>query len=235
MEVDAVAWRDGPRSVAALDRPAGDEGDRVLVEATMGGDETAFAALVDRYHAPLFGVARLQVGSAAVAEEVVQETWIGFLRGIRQFEWRCTLKTWLFTILVRNARRARERESRCEPVPTSGGDDPLGIPADRFFPTGHHWAGVWRLDRPEHLPTGWASVPEDRLMARETLAVVARVAIELPPAQREVFVLRDVEGCAADETCAVLDVTANHQRVLLHRARVRVRAALESYFATAAD
>lgn len=228
--VRAVSRPSPPAGVPSTG-PRRPDDDRRLGEAALAGDEEAFAALVDRYQSSLFNVARLHVGSRAVAEEVVQETWIGLLRSLGTFEWRCSLKTWLFTILVRCARRAGERERRCPPVPSAG--EGAGL-EERFFPAGHRWAGVWRLDRPDLLPTGWESVPEERLLSAETREVVAQAAAALPTSQREVFLLRDVQGCPPEEACAVLDLTANHQRVLLHRARVQVRAALETYLGAGA-
>lgn len=209
------------------------EADDLLVEALSRGDEDAFAVLLERYHASLLRVARVYVSSQAVAEEVVQETWMGLLASLARFERRCSLKTWLFTILVRCAARTRDRERRSVPFSAVySAEAAPGEPAaeaDRFFPPAHRWSGIWRLDRPEAVPTGWAGVPEDRLLAGELRGVMGRAVAGLPPAQREIFTLRDIEGLTAAEACTVLGVTANNQRVLLHRARARVRRQLEGY------
>jgi RNA polymerase sigma-70 factor (ECF subfamily) len=205
----------------------------LLVEALSRGDEDAFCAVVERYQASLLRMARMYVSGQAVAEEVVQDTWMGFVGSLARFEKRCSVKTWLFAILVRCAARTRDRERRSIPFSavwnTQAEPDESAVEPDRFFPSGHRWAGIWRLDRSEAVPTGWAAVPEDRLLSQELRQVVDRAVAGLPPAQREVFTLRDIEGFTTEEVGTVLEVTANHQRVLLHRARARVRRELERY------
>lgn len=222
---------DRPAALSPLPVSGAAADDVALVGAIRGGSEEAFAGLVDRFHAPLFRVALRHVDSRAVAEEVVQETWIGFLGSLPRFQARCSVKTWLFTILIRCARRAGARERRGFPVSLDGDGPEAGLAPleNRFFPEGHRWAGAWQ---PDVSPSTRPSVPEDRLLARETGAVVTEALAGLPCAQREVFLLRDVEGWTSADACAVLDVTAAHQRVLLHRARVAVRAAIETYDAT---
>jgi RNA polymerase sigma-70 factor, ECF subfamily len=211
--------------------------DLLLVQRMYRGDKDTFCALVERYQASLLRVARTYVDSQAVAEEVVQDTWMGFVDSLTRFQHRCSVKTWLFAILVRCAARTRDRERRS--IPFTALWDPAAEPAEsavepqRFFPPGHHCSGTWRLDRPEAMPTGWADVPEDRLLSQELRQVVDHAVAGLPPAQRQVFTLRDIEGLTTEEVGAVLKVTANHQRVLLHRARARVRRDLERYLRAA--
>jgi RNA polymerase sigma-70 factor, ECF subfamily len=203
-----------------------DPNDADLVARLREGDETAFAWLVDAYGAQMLRVARMYVRDRAVAEEVVQETWLAVLNGIDRFEGRSSLKTWIFRILANRAKTRGQRESRTVPFSALGGDsaDP-GEPAvdpDRFL----------AADDPR-TPRAWASPPrdwpEDRLLAGETLDVVRQAIEELPDAQRTVISLRDVEGWSAEEVAKALEISDGNQRVLLHRARSKVRDALERY------
>jgi RNA polymerase sigma-70 factor (ECF subfamily) len=200
-----------------------------LVAALRAGDEAAFAALVDRYHGALVRLAQLYVGSVEVAEEVAQETWIGVLRGIDGFAGRASLKTWIFTILTNRAKTRGAREGRTLPFSALGGGDaeqegPSVDPA-RFRPAGDHWAGGWL--RP---PLSWDGAPEQRLLSDEIGRFVRGAVAELPAAQRQVIALRDIEGWEAAEVCQMLAISEGNQRVLLHRARSKVRRALASYF-----
>jgi RNA polymerase sigma-70 factor, ECF subfamily len=201
--------------------------DAVLVRALRLGDEDSFAALVDAYSPALLRLAMTFVRTRDVAEEVVQETWVGVIRGIDRFEGRCSLKSWLFTILRNTAISRGEREQHSLPMSclaTDEGEQPALDP-DRFLPTHHpQWPGHWAIG-----PTAWP-VPEEGLMAAETREVIAEAIRELPPTQRAVIALRDVEGWAPEEVCEAFEVSEGNQRVLLHRARTKVRAALESYF-----
>jgi RNA polymerase sigma-70 factor (ECF subfamily) len=195
-----------------------------LVEALRRGDEAAFARLVDGYHAPLLRLAMAYVRNRAVAEEVVQETWLGVISGIGRFEGRSSLKTWIFRILTNTAKTRGERERRTTPFSAL---EPVGEPAvdpGAFLPEGERWAGHW-----SSAPPSWAQIPEQRLLSRETRDRLAAAIAVLPPAQREVITLRDIEGWASEEVCNVLDLSESNQRVLLHRARVKVRGALEEY------
>jgi RNA polymerase sigma-70 factor, ECF subfamily len=194
--------------------------DKAVIAALLAGDETAFARLVDRYGATMLRVARGFVRSQAVAEEVVQEAWLGVLRGLDRFEARSSLKTWIFRILTNVAKTRGERESRSVPFSALESEESDGpaVDPDRFS------AGAWASP-----PTPWEDVPEDRLLSLETRAAVERAIEALPPGQRTVIDLRDVQGLSADEVCNVLGITETNQRVLLHRARAKVRAALESY------
>jgi RNA polymerase sigma-70 factor, ECF subfamily len=185
-----------------------------LVERLRAGDEDAFAELVRRYHRLMMRVARGYVRSDAVAEEVVQESWLAVLRGIERFEGRSSFKTWLLRIVANRAMTSGARESRSVPVEPS-------VSADHFVPEGEPGAGAWASP-----PEPW---PEDRLLAEETRTVIERAIAELPPTQAAVVTMRDVEGLSSEEVQEALDITAGNQRVLLHRGRQKVRAALEAY------
>jgi RNA polymerase sigma-70 factor (ECF subfamily) len=204
-------------------------GDLSLVEALRGGDEQAFATLVDTHQASLRRVARFYVDNSAVVEEVVQDTWLGVIQGLWAFEGRSSLKTWIFRILINRAKTRAMRERRTVPFASLGSYDPddaeLAVNPDRFLPADHptepgHWARA---------PQDLGPSPERRLVAQETRDRL-RAAIEgLPPNQRLVLCLRDVEGWSSDEVCNALGLRETNQRVLLHRARSKVRAALASY------
>jgi RNA polymerase sigma-70 factor (ECF subfamily) len=204
--------------------------DTVLVSALRAGDEAAFAWLLDRYDRSLRHLAMSYVPSRAVADEVVQETWLGVVNGINRFEGRSSLKTWVFRILVNIARSRGVREHRSIPFAAAAGAltdgaDPACDP-DRFLAApGEDPAGHWMS-----FPLAWEHEPEDRLQAAETVAVVRDAIAALPPAQREVLTLRDVEDWTSTEVCDALNISESNQRVLLHRARSKVRRALEHYF-----
>ena len=180
--------------------------DAALVTALRAGDETAFSALVHRYHPQLLRLARTMVPSTAVAEEVVQETWLGLVRGIDSFESRSSLRTWLFRILVNRARSAGAREYRSMPL------DP-GTLGERFTSSGA-WAAP---------PVPWVEETEERVDATHLAGRVRHHLRRLPDGQRQVVLLRDVEGLPSDEVCAVLGISEGNQRVLLHRGRAQVR------------
>jgi RNA polymerase sigma-70 factor, ECF subfamily len=198
--------------------------DHELVEALKRGDERAFAALIDAHNSSLLRVAMGYVSSRAVAEEVVQETWLGVIRGLDRFEGRSSLKTWIFRILTNTAATRGARESRIVPFSSLGDDDGEALDPDRFFPSDHErYPHHWALG-----PTPWRT-PEEGLLSAETREVIMSSIEELPPSQRAVVTLRDVEGWPADEVCDALEISEGNQRVLLHRARSKVRAALERY------
>jgi RNA polymerase sigma-70 factor, ECF subfamily len=200
--------------------------DAAVIDALRAGDESAFAELMRMYNASLLRVAQIYVASRAVAEDVVQDTWIAVLNGIDRFEGRSSLKTWIFRILTNIAKTRGQREGRT--VPFSALERPEMVPdaavePSRFLPADHErWPGHW-ASKPERFP-------EERLLAAETLAVVERAIEGLPPAQRAVISLRDLEGWSAEEARNALGVSETNQRVLLHRARAKVRQALEDYF-----
>jgi RNA polymerase sigma-70 factor, ECF subfamily len=194
--------------------------DAELVERLRAGDEAAFAMLVHDYGGAMLRVAQMYVSSRAVAEDVVQEAWLGVLNGIDRFEGRSSLKTWIFRILTNTAKTRGQREARSLPFSSLGGDDSEGfepsVGPERFIGTGH-----WGIP-----PRAW---PEERLLSGETLSVIEAAIERLPPAQRTVITLRDVQGWSADEVRNALELTETNQRVLLHRARAKVRSALEQY------
>ncbi len=204
------------------------EDERALLERLRAGDEQAFAALVDRYHARLVRLASLFVANQAVAEEVAQETWIGVLQGIDRFEGRSSFRTWLFRILTNQAKRRGQREARSMPFAAfsevdAGDCEPVVAP-ERFRPVGDEWAGHW-----VSYPQNWRETPEERFLSHETRTLVQQAIADLPQQQRLVITLRDVEGFPAAEVCNALAISETHQRVLLHRARSKVRAQLERY------
>ena len=208
-------------------RRSDNEDERALVAALRRGEEAAFVALVDRHGATLLRLARTFVRDRAVAEEVVQETWLAVLSGIDRFEGRSSLKTWVFQILCNRARTRAVREGRSAPfsaLATGEEDDEAAVDADRFRGEGHRWAGHWAA-----APTDWSHLPEERLLSQETLACLLDAIEMLPPRQANIIVLRDVEGWQPAEVCAALGISDGNQRILLHRARSKVRAALERY------
>lgn len=203
--------------------------DRQLLARLRSRDETAFTTLVNRHHAAMARLARLYVPNSAVAEEVVQETWVGVLQGLERFEERCSLKTWLFSILMNRARTRGQRESRMVPVGSAidfeAGPPEAAVSGERFLPADHHkWPGHWAQP-----PQSWGENPEKSLLAAESLKFIRRAIEALPKGQREVITLRDVEQWSSEEVCNVLGISETNQRVLLHRARSRVRGALEQY------
>ncbi|MCC7363094.1 MAG: RNA polymerase sigma factor [Dehalococcoidia bacterium] len=171
-------------------------------------------------------VAQSFVRDHETAEEVAQETWLGFLKGLDRFEGRSSLKTWLFGILANIARTRGVRENRSVPFSAIQGDDPEGptVAADRFFPAGHPSAGAW-----SSIPDDWEAIPEHRLLANETRATIDSAIAGLSDLQRAVIELRDIAGWSSEEVCNVLSISETNQRVLLHRARAKVRLALETY------
>jgi RNA polymerase sigma-70 factor (ECF subfamily) len=198
-----------------------------VLEALRDGDEAAFVELVDRHTGSMLRVARMYVGSQAVAEEIVQETWLSVLRSLDRFEGRSSLRTWIFVILGNCARKHAEREGRS--IPLTDVDAPNTEPSvapERFFPSTHpRWAGMWST-----LVDSWDRIPDDELIAGEGRQMVEAVLAELPTRYATVFILRDIDGWASGDVCALLGITLANQRVLLHRARTRIRAALEEYF-----
>jgi RNA polymerase sigma-70 factor (ECF subfamily) len=201
--------------------------ERDLCAALRRGDESAFSTVVSLYHSPLRRLALTYVRSAAVADEVVQETWLGVIRGIHAFEERSSLKTWIFRILANTAKTRAERENRFVPLSALTntdleGDEPAVDP-DRFLDQQHaRWPGHWASP-----PARWDELPAEHLEWRELLSAMKEKIEELPSRQRQVIVLRDIEGWDPEEVCRVLDLSEANQRVLLHRARSKVRQALE--------
>ena len=191
--------------------------DARLVEGLRARDEAAFREVMRRYGSAMLRVAQMYVSSRAVAEEVVQEAWVGVLKGIGRFEGRSSLKTWLFRIVANTAKTRGIREARSIPFSSLGGDDEETVDPDRF------------LGPDERFPGHWAQPPEGRVLADEAMQVIDRAIERLPPAQRAVITLRDVQGLSSEEVRNALELTETNQRVLLHRARAKVRGALEEY------
>jgi RNA polymerase sigma-70 factor (ECF subfamily) len=198
--------------------------DHELVQRLRDGDESAFVELIDRYGATMLRVAQMYVRDRATAEEVVQETWLAVLNGIDRFEERSSLKTWLFRILTNRAKTRGQRDGRMVPFSALAGasDEPdPSVDPDRFFGPDSPHPGAWAAP-----PVAW---PQEKLLESETLGVIEMAIDELPEAQRDVILLRDVDGWTPMEVSDALGITDGNQRVLLHRARSRVRAALERY------
>lgn len=205
--------------------------DHRLLAALRGGDEQSFTAIVTRYHEMMVRLAMAYVPSRAVAEDVAQEAWLGVLQGLDRFEGRCSMKSWIFTILTNRARTRGQREGRSAPfssITAAGGENESAVDMDRFFSTGQNGtAGRWVSQ-----PTNWDEMPEERLMGSEVRAVVTAAVEGLPQSQQAVITLRDIEGFSAEEACNVLGITETNQQVLLHRARSKVRRAVEAYLNT---
>ena len=201
-------------------------GQAEIVDALRRRDEAVFAALVDEYGPAMLRVARMYVSSRAVAEEVVQEAWLGVIGGIGRFEGRSSLKTWIFRIVTNIAKTRGEREGRSVPFSAVGGGNDDGeavVDPDRFLDSGR-WAGHWTS-----APSRWSDLPEEQLVGGETVAVVEQAIAALPDVQRTVITLRDVDGWSAEEVRNALELSETNQRVILHRARSKVRKALEGY------
>jgi RNA polymerase sigma-70 factor (ECF subfamily) len=203
-----------------------------LVAGLRAGDETAFLTLIRRHQASMLRIARVYVASHAAAEDVVQETWLAVIRGVDRFDGRSSLKTWLYRILINRAKTAGARDRRCVPdsqfaLHRPDGSEPA-VAAERVVdapcPLWHQW---------KQPPLPWEQGIEDGLVTSEAVGVVGAAINDLPPAQRLVVTLRDVECLTAREVCGVLGLSATNQRVILHRARHKVRQRLESYYESA--
>jgi RNA polymerase sigma-70 factor, ECF subfamily len=202
-----------------------------LIAALRRGDELAFRRLVTTYQNCLFRTARIYVSSQAVVEEVVQETWLGVLKGLDKFESRCSLKTWIFQILINRAKTRGEREGRM--IPFSAMFDPQSEPGEPAVdPSKFNDSDPESSDGWISQPRDWGKTPEQSLLSQEFRALVQATMDALPPSQKEVITLRDVQGWTSGEVCNILGVSETNQRVLLHRARSKVRQALDQYFAT---
>ena len=202
-----------------------DVDETALISALRGGDEDAFRKLYTQHDATLRRLARRYARTDAVAEEIVQETWLGVVRGIDRFEGRASIKTWIFRILVNVARTRSEREARSIPfssvAPPGEEDSPLD--PDRFFGADHdRWPGHWTMG-----PADWG-IPDERALAAELRGEIIAAIDALGEAQREVITLRDIGGWNSKEVCNALGISEVNQRVLLHRARAKVRAAIEA-------
>jgi RNA polymerase sigma-70 factor, ECF subfamily len=195
-----------------------------LLARLRAGDEQAFEALVAQLYGTMLTVARTYVKDRAVAEEVVQETWLGVINGLDRFEGRSSLKTWILSILVNQAKTRGTREARSVPFTSLAPDDDApAVEPERFRGPEDPFTGGWRS-----FPARW-NAADAVLQDRETIRVAMRAIADLPLTQQTVIRMRDVEGYSAEEVCATLDVSEANQRVLLHRARSRVRSALERH------
>jgi RNA polymerase sigma-70 factor, ECF subfamily len=203
--------------------------DLYLLEQLRSGNEASFVSLIDRYASTMLRLAMVYVKARAIAEEVVQETWMAVLEGLNRFEGRSSLKTWLFRILTNCAITRAQREGRS--IPFSSLEDmdtdhaEHAVDPDQFLPADHRWSGHW-----VSFPSNWQEMPEERLLSQETRAHLEKAIKALPPNQRDIIILRDIEGWTSVEICGFLGISEVNQRVLLHRARSKVRNVLEKYF-----
>lgn len=198
-------------------------GERALLARLRAGDEAAFAALIDLHHAALLRMARTYTSDPALAGELVQDTWIAFLESLERFEGRSSIKTWLFRILMNVARARLRKESHTVPLSTLTETKEAAVEPGRFHGRwipgyGGHWSDP---------PARWAERPEEQALAGEVRGAIQAAVAELPEQQRQVIVLRDIEGFPAEEVCNLLGLSDTNQRVLLHRARSKVRRALD--------
>jgi len=216
-------------SDVSLERDLAAAEDARIVEALRAGHEPTFVMLVQEHGPTMLRVASLYVRNRAVAEEVVQEAWLGVLKGIDRFEGRSTFKTWLFRILTNTATTRAVREGRTIPFSALAGeelaDDEPSVDPDRFLSQGDRWANHWASS-----PLRFDDLPEARLLSSETVAVAREAIEELPDVQKMVITMRDVAGFSSEEVCGELGLSEGNQRVLLHRARTKVRVALERHF-----
>jgi RNA polymerase sigma-70 factor, ECF subfamily len=205
-----------------------------LLQRLREGNEEAFGALVDRYHGAMIRFARGFVRDQAVAEEVAQDAWLGVLNGLADFAGRSSLKSWIFAIVANKAKTRAGKEARSIPFSAMAAREVSGtepaVDPGRFLGPDAEWPGHWA--RP---PQSWGDRPEERLLGQETMQQLARIIEGLPPAQRMVITLRDVDGHDAKSVCNILGVTEMNMRVLLHRARSRVRGQLERALADAPE
>lgn len=204
--------------------PQASAADAAVIAALRDGDEVAFTRLVDQHHAVLRRIAQLFVSSSAVADEVVQETWLAVVRGVWAFQGRSSIRTWILRILINRAKTRAQRENRT--VPFAGGSaETAGASSSPDLDGRHEPAdgGGFRLLDPD--PS-----PEAAVLDREARAHLRAAIDALPAIQRTVITMRDLEGCSSEEVCNVLGLTETNQRVILHRARSGVRARVSTYF-----
>lgn len=200
-----------------------------LLELLRQRDEAAFTQLVEQYHSSLIRLASIYTQNTSVAEEVAQDTWLAVLHGLDGFEARSSLKTWIFTILTNKAKTRSQRENRT--ISYTDLEEAVQyqptVAADRFNdPSAEKWANHWDRDR---APASWAGIPENVILSGETLDLVRTTIDQLPANQRAVITLHDMEELSSQEICNILEISETNQRVLLHRARARVRQMLEEY------
>ncbi|HVZ72758.1 MAG TPA: sigma-70 family RNA polymerase sigma factor [Polyangia bacterium] len=200
--------------------------DLEIARRIVAGDEDAFVELVSQHRAPFLRLALSWARDPALAEEVVQETWVVALEKLAEFQGRSSLKTWLCGILINTARSRRRIELRSIPASALAEltDEPA-VPPERFSPPGHRWDGHWQAP-----PSAWPETPEGAVLSAELRAALEESIAALPEVQRSVLLFREVEGLSGEEVCNALGLSSTHQRVLLHRARSRLRAQLESHY-----
>jgi len=200
------------------------EEEELLLARLRRGDDSAFSELVDQLHPRLYSFARTFTSSPALAEDMVQETWLAVIRGLRGFEGRSSLRTWIFGILVHRAKTMASREARRPEVPSKAANGKREDEREEWN-LGYGRRGLW-----EETPAPWGlEDPASIFQARETLDVIHRAVLEMPESQRQVVLLRDVEGIEPSDACNILGISETNQRVLLHRGRARVRRALDQY------
>jgi RNA polymerase sigma-70 factor (ECF subfamily) len=215
--------RPGPRAPQTTADP-----DAEVLERLRNGDDAAFAELVDRWSPAMLRIARAYVSNPQSAEDAVQDAWLGVVRGLAAFQGRSTLRTWVFTILVNRARTRGSREARSVPMSALARDDAgPTVDPDRFRGPADPYPDHWT---PAGVPPSWEGQPEGRVLAGEALRLLEAALTALPPRQRVVVTLRDVQGLTSEEACDALEITAQNQRVLLHRGRAALRQALEDYY-----
>jgi len=205
--------------------------ERTLIAGLRARDEQAFVKLVEQYHRSLLPLARLFASNSAVAEEVVQEAWLAVLQGIDRFEERSSFKTWISRIVMNIARTRGVRESRMiafsELVDRDSDFAEPAVDPARFRPAGDEYPDHWSV-----APRPWNSDPETILLNSETMAILDDAVQSLPEVQRLVLTMRDINGWTGEEVCNVMEISETNQRVLLHRARSKVRGTLENHFST---
>jgi RNA polymerase sigma-70 factor, ECF subfamily len=203
--------------------------ERILIQKLRARDEDAFVTLVDRYYGYLLPLANFYVSNKAVAEEVVQEAWMAVLTGIDRFEERSSFKTWISRIVMNLARTRGVRESRMvtfsEFADKEASGPEVAVDPSRFQLAGDEYPDHWSV-----APRPWNSDPETQLLASETMSILNAAVELLPEAQRVVLTMRDINGWTADEVCNALEISETNQRVLLHRARSKVRGILENHY-----
>jgi RNA polymerase sigma-70 factor (ECF subfamily) len=205
--------------------------DLAIVERLRAGDETAFMMLVEQHQASMLRIARMYVSTHAVAEEVVQEAWLGIVRGLDRFEGRSSLRTWMYRIVANIAKTRGRTESRSIAFSTLAGDEAdTGVDPSWFQDAGGRFPGGWTT-----VPEDWSTIPEERLVGNETLQRIGEAIEMLPPMQAAVIRLRDVLGWSSEEVRNALDLSETNQRVLLHRARSRVRRELDAYLTSGSE
>lgn len=215
------------RDTGVLASPA----DLAIVQRLRAGDEATFMMLVEQHQAEMLRIARMYLSSRAVAEEAVQEAWLGIIKGLDRFEGRSSLRTWMYRIVANVAKTRGQRESRSVPFSSLAGDDAEpAIDAEWFQSATDRAPGGWRT-----FPDDWRGIPEDRLIGNETIQRIGIAIDLLPPMQAEVLRLRDVLGWTSQEVRNALDLSETNQRVLLHRARSRVRRELDTYLSEGRD